>query len=58
MGRIWWVYDFGVSVILDFPAGVRARLEAEASRRGVTLDQLIAEIAAEFPADDVVLLVG
>ena len=40
-----------MTVTLDLPAGAHARLEAEATRRGVTLDQLIAEIADSFPAE-------
>jgi hypothetical protein len=40
-----------VTVTLDLPADSQARLEAEASRRGVTLDQLVAEIADSFPAE-------
>lgn len=38
-----------VTVTLDLPADAQARLETEASRRGITLDQLIAELAAELP---------
>jgi len=41
-----------VTVTLDLPAEAQARLQAEATRRGITLDQLIAELAASFPAED------
>ncbi|MFN0028497.1 MAG: hypothetical protein ACKV2O_15155 [Acidimicrobiales bacterium] len=39
-------------VTIDLPAEAQARLEAEAARRGVTLDQLIADLAAAFAAED------
>lgn len=39
-----------MAVTLDLPADVRARLEAEAARRGITLGALIAQLAAELPA--------
>lgn len=32
--------------------GAQARLQAEAARRGITLDQLIAAVADSFPAED------
>jgi hypothetical protein len=38
-----------VIVTLDLPAEAQARLQAEAARRGITLDQLVAEIADTFP---------
>lgn len=38
-----------MTVTLDLPAEAQARLQAESNRRGITLDQLIAEIAASFP---------
>ena len=41
-----------MSVTLDLPAESQARLEAEATRRGITLDQLIAELADALPATD------
>jgi hypothetical protein len=41
-----------MTVTLDLPADAQARLETEASRRGITLDQLIAELAAQLPAED------
>lgn len=40
-----------VTVTLDLPAETQARLQAEASRRGITLDQLIAELADTLPAE-------
>jgi hypothetical protein len=39
-----------VTVTLDLPAEAQARLRAEATRRGITVDQLVAEIADSFPA--------
>lgn len=38
-----------MTVTLDLPAEAQARLQAEATRRGITLDQLVAEIADSFP---------
>lgn len=43
-------YARDMPVTLELTPEVRARLEAEAARRGVTLDQLIAEFAAGLPA--------
>lgn len=40
-----------MAVTLDLPAEAQARLQAEASRRGITLDQLIAQLADSFPAE-------
>ena len=40
-----------MTVTLDLPAEAQARLRAEATRRGITLDQLIAELADSLPAD-------
>ncbi len=40
-----------VTVTLDLPAEAEARLQAEANRRGVTLDQLVAELANQLPAE-------
>lgn len=37
-------------VTLDLPPEARARLEAEAARRGITLDQLVAELSNQFPS--------
>lgn len=36
-------------VTIDLPAETQARLEDEAARRGVTLEQLIADLAANLP---------
>jgi hypothetical protein len=44
-------YTEVVTVTLDLPAEAQARLQAEASRRGITLDQLVAELADSFPAE-------
>lgn len=41
-----------MAVILDLPAEAEARLQAEASRRGITIDQLVAGIADSFPVED------
>ena len=41
-----------MTVTLDLPAEAQARLQAEATRRGITLDQLIAVIAESFPTED------
>lgn len=34
-----------MTVTVDLPQGAQARLEAEAARRGITLAQLVAELA-------------
>lgn len=47
----WFVYSRVVTVVLDLPVEVQARLEAEAARRGVTLDRLIAELVKSFPVE-------
>lgn len=39
-----------MSVTIDLPAEALARLEAEASRRGVGIDIVIAELAETLPA--------
>ncbi len=36
-------------VTLDLPPEAKARLEAEATRRGITLDELVAELSSRFP---------
>jgi hypothetical protein len=41
-------------VTLDLSDEVLARLRAEAARRGVTLDEVVAGLAAALPADDTV----
>ena len=40
-----------MSVTVELPADVLARLESEAARRGVTIDVIIAELAAQLPAN-------
>ena len=40
-----------MTVTLDLPAEAQARLQAEATRRGITLGQLIAELADQLPAE-------
>ena len=39
-----------MTVTLELPAEAQARLEAEATRRGITVDQLVTELAAGLPA--------
>lgn len=41
-----------MSVTINLPADVLARLRAEAARRGVSLDELIAELAGQLPTHD------
>ena len=41
-----------MSVTIELPAAAQARLEAEAARRGITLEQLIAQLADQLPAED------
>jgi hypothetical protein len=38
-----------VSVVVELTVEDQARLEAEVMRRGITLDQLIAELAKQLP---------
>ena len=40
-----------MTVTLELPAEAQARLEAEATRRGITVDQLVTELAAGLPAE-------
>lgn len=40
----------GMSVTVDLPAAVLVRLRAEADRRGVSIDQVIAELVDRMPA--------
>lgn len=40
-----------MTLTLELSAQAQARLEAEAVRRGITLNQLVAQIAEAFPAD-------
>ena len=39
-----------MTVTLELPAEAQARLEAEATRRGITVDQLVTELAAGLPS--------
>jgi len=47
----WRSYTRRVSVTLDLSADVVARLQDEATRRGVSIDEVITELAARLPAD-------
>lgn len=38
-----------MTVVVELSAEDQARLEAEVNRRGITLDQLIAELAKQLP---------
>jgi hypothetical protein len=38
-----------MSVVVELPAEALRRLEAEATRRGVSIDDVIAELAARLP---------
>jgi len=40
-----------MSVTVDLPAEALHRLEAEAARRGVSIDDVIAELATQLPAE-------
>jgi hypothetical protein len=40
-----------VTVIIDLPAEAQARLQAEADRRGTTIDEVVAEFAARLPGE-------
>ena len=40
-----------MTVTLELPAEAQARLKAEATRRGITVDQLVTELAASLPAE-------
>ena len=40
-----------MTVTIELPADAHARLDAEAARRGMTLDELIADMAASLPGD-------
>lgn len=40
-----------MSLTVDLPPDVLRRLEAEAARRGVTVDEVIAELAATLPGE-------
>jgi Ribbon-helix-helix protein, copG family len=41
-----------MSVTVELPEDALARLRAEAARRGVSIDVVIAELAAHLPAED------
>jgi len=41
-----------MSVTVDLPEDALRRIEAEAARRGVTIDDIIAELAARLPDED------
>lgn len=41
-----------MSMTFDLSPDAVARLEAEASRRGVTVEALVAELAQSFPVED------
>ena len=41
-----------MSVTVELPEAALARLRAEAARRGVSIDEVIAELAAHLPAED------
>ena len=47
--RMVVLHVVAMSVTVDLPAEVLARLEAEAARRGVSLDVVIAELADLLP---------
>lgn len=40
-----------MTVTVDLPEDALARLQAEAKRRGVSIDSVIAELTAALPAD-------
>ena len=40
-----------MTVTIELSVEVQARLQGEATRRGITLDQLIAELAAQLPGE-------
>jgi hypothetical protein len=41
-----------MSVTVELPAEALRRLEAEAARRGISIDDVIAEFAARLPIED------
>jgi hypothetical protein len=41
-----------VTLTLDLPAEALPRLQAEAVRRGITVDQLVADLANSLPTQD------
>lgn len=46
-------YTSSMSMIVELPDELVARLQAEAVRRGVSVDAVIADLAARLPADQV-----
>lgn len=49
--RTGLAYNDDVTVTLDLSDEALSRLEAEAARRGVTVDVLVAELAAQLPRE-------
>ena len=45
-------YIGALNVTLDLPAEALARLQSEAIRRGITVDQLVTDLANSLPTDD------
>ena len=45
-------YTVPLPVTVELPEDALARLRAEAARRGVSIDVVIAELAARLPAED------
>ena len=41
-----------MSVTIELAAEAQTRLEGEAARRGITLGELVAELASRLPAED------
>ncbi len=41
-----------MSLTVELPEAALVRLQAEASRRGVSIDVVIAELAAQLPVED------
>ena len=41
-----------MSVTVELPAEALRRLEAEAARRGISIDDVIAELASRLPIED------
>ncbi len=41
-----------MNATLDLPAEALARLQSEAIRRGITVDQLVTDLANSLPTDD------
>ena len=47
-----------VPMTLELPPEARARLEAEARRRGITVDELVAEMSRQLPAPNAITETG